>query len=305
MARSGRRRASDAVDGELRRELVPKLYPIVHLWLRSLVFFEGRQPTAEARNRSPHRSRCTLVVHGFILRVFLHIVPRPWRIRRGDRDPREAGDPRALPDPGDGDPGRHLGSRHARQVADGLREDARIRHPDRGAALARGHEASRRADPGPHPRAGTTGEGRPGRHRPREAPEDQSGVRGHAGHRTVERCGRRAHPHRDAGAAAGPRRSQAGQARRREDLRARRGGPDARHGVPAAGGSDRPFAPEGPPDHVLLGHARRRRGPDRGRVHEEPRATRDRLGRQDRGGGRSIGSCRPVRTRSSRSWSSW
>ena len=58
------------------------------------------------------------------------------------------------------------------------------------------------------------------------------------------------------------------------DPGARRGGSHARHGLPAAGRSDRATLAEGSPDDVLLRDARRRRRPDRAGVHARPRAAR-------------------------------
>ena len=102
------------------------------------------QPTAGARNRVRRSARCTLVVHGSILRIVHPFLQGPGGVRARSSNPRQAGHPRAFPDPGDGDRRRDVRPRHAREVADRLRQDPRVRHPDRGAARTRRHEAPRR-----------------------------------------------------------------------------------------------------------------------------------------------------------------
>ena len=79
--------------------------------------------------------------------------------------------------------------------------------------------------------------------------------------------GQAAHPDRHARPAGRPVPAQAGAPGPNSDPHPGRGRPDARHGLPAAGGRDREAAAEGSPDDVLLGHARRRRRDDRQGLH--------------------------------------
>ena len=83
-------------------------------------------------------------------------------------------------------------------------------------------------------------------------------------------------PDRHARPPRGPRRAPADRSGRDPHVRPRRGRPDARHGLQAPGRPDRPPPAAEPPDDVLLGDARRRSGPSRARVHEQPVALRER-----------------------------
>ena len=78
---------------------------------------------------------------------------------------------------------------------------------------------------------------------------------------------RRPRDRRHPWATPGPPRPAARHARRRRDPRPRRGRPDARHGLQAAGRPDRQAPPARSPDDVLLGDARRRGRRARARVH--------------------------------------
>ena len=87
-----------------------------------------------------------------------------------------------------------------------------------------------------------------------------------AGEAPARRARRRRHPR----PAQRSRPAAHGLARLRPDPRPRRGRPDARHGLPAAGRPDRPAPAGQAPDDALLGHARRRRRPARPGLHEQP-----------------------------------
>ncbi len=201
--------------------------------------------------------------------------------------PRRARDRVAVPDPGHGDRGRDVRPGHARAVEDGLRQDPRVRDPDRRPGRSGCRAPPRRPGPHAHPRARPTGQRRVRGHREgEEAPRDGR-LRRHAGAGAVQGRRVRPHPDRDPRAPRRPHRARHGSPGRRQDLRPRRGGPDAGHGLPATGRPDRAPSTEGPSDDVLLGDARRRDRQDRGGLHAQPDAPRGRSDRDAvRGGGR-------------------
>ena len=146
-------------------------------------------------------------------------------------------------------------------------------HPDRRAPRRRGDARPARARARPDARA-----------RARRSPTSSSSLgaatrprgRGRLRRRRrsqaqAKRARERAHPRRDARPARGPRSSAGSSRSTRPDPRPRRGRPDARHGLQAAGRPHRPAAAARPPDDVLLRDARRRGRRARPRVHERPR----------------------------------
>ena len=135
---------------------------------------------------------------------------------------------------------------------------------DAGRARSRAHAGACPPDPGGAERPCRC-EGSEGRRRLRRRGPGPPGEAGGAG----ARAGGHAGPTR------GPARTARVHARSDPDPRARRGGPDARHGVPPRDRQDRRRLFLRAPDDVLLGHPRgHRRGPGRTlhRRSEDPRA---------------------------------
>ena len=174
----------------------------------------------------------------------------------------------------DGDQGRHRGPRHARAIEDRVRQDAGVRHPHRGAARSRRDRSGPRRSSWCRPASSAT-----------QVKDDFADI-AKAKHLKVKAVyggtnvkeqaqGRRHAPHI---LIATPGRlddlveRRLVKLERRADLRPGRGRPHARHGVPAAGGPDRAAPAEGPPDDVLLRHARRRGGPHRRGLHAQRRS---------------------------------
>ena len=173
---------------------------------------------------------------------------------------------RAVPHPAPRHRRRARRPRRAREVAHRIGQDPRLRDP-----AGRPHRRRRPAPAGARPRAdararhpdrrgGATRRPRP---RPKSPPSTAaSGIAKQA------REAAQAHI-----LVATPGRLEdllargAVLARRSPAPRARRGRPDARHGLPARGRPHRRPVPARPPDAVLLGHARRRGRPRRPRVH--------------------------------------
>ena len=176
--------------------------------------------------------------------------PRPRPERTGDRVP--------VPDPDPGRPGGPRRPGRARQGPDRVRQDTGLRDPDRGAHTA-GRRSPVRSRPRSDPRAGRPGDRGPRRPRPGARTFRRLRVRRRAdsGSGREGQEGARARGH--TGPAPGPDGPPPRQPRRRLDPRSRRGRPDARHGLQAAGRPDPAQGLPRPPDDVLLGHARRRR----------------------------------------------
>ena len=130
------------------------------------------------------------------------------------------------------------------------------------------------AGPRPHARAG-----RPDRRRAAPAgagPQPQRGrrLRRRRLREADPRRAARPHPRRHPRPARGPAPAPRLHARPGADARARRGRPDARHGLPPGRRPDRRPVPARAPDAVLLGHARRRGRPHRQGLHARRRAPR-------------------------------
>ena len=185
------------------------------------------------------------------------------RLRPGRADPprrRRARLSRAHADPGAGDPGRDVRQGRDGRRADRHRQDRRLRAADHPPAAAAGeleHVAGAppgaRADAGAHPRARRPDLQQRRRLREAHAPAMRGGVR------------RRRHEAADPGAAPGlraaggharpaarPRRAAHDQPLAGADPRARRGRPDARHGLPAGHPADHQPAQQGPPEPDVL-----------------------------------------------------
>ena len=164
-------------------------------------------------------------------------------------------------------------------------------------APAREHQLLAGSPPGPGPDPGPDARARDAGRRERP---DVRADRPAALHRGLRRdpdrspdqgpARRRRDPRGDAGSAARPRRPADGQPGPGRDPGPRRGGPDARHGLPAGHPPDPRAAPGEPPEPALLGHLL-------GRHPESVGLDPDRPG-QGRGDGRAT---RPPRT--SASWS--
>ena len=142
----------------------------------------------------------------------------------------------------------------------------------RSSTASRRRAAPRRADPRPHPRAGHPDRRRPARASPTPARCASPPSTAASG---LVKQGRDAAPRHivvaTPGPPRGPARSAAPSISPGPDPGARRGRPDARHGLPPRGRPDRRRLPVLAPDAVLLGHARRRGRPRRPRLHPGPR----------------------------------
>ena len=194
---------------------------------------------------------------------------------------------------GTGDARRHVGCRRPRQVARRARA-RRWRSRSRSSSASTG----RRERPGPScscPRASSPR--RCGTTSPPIAKakglKRRGRLRRHRRQRAGEGRRRRAHPVATPGRLHDLVERGVIELGGVADLRAGRGRPHARHGLPAAGRPHRAPPAEGSPDDVLLGHARRRRRADRRRVHARPGPPRGRSATADGRRGRP-----PLRRRS-------
>ena len=186
-----------------------------------------------------------------------NILRRARRERGACRSARRARHRQPLRDPDAGDPAGSRRHRPAREVADGLGQDARLRDPARRAGAA-GRRAPCRARPRPDARAVRPGDRGDRVARRPARPRRRVRLRRRLAPAAGEPRPRRSRDRRHARPSPGPGRSQAHHARRGRDPRPRRGRPDARHGLQATGRPDRQAAAARAPDDVLLRDARRR-----------------------------------------------
>ena len=159
--------------------------------------------------------------------------------------------------------------RHPRRVSDRLRQDARFRDSDRRADRRRRRPAGR-ARPRPHPRARLAGRrGHPPDGR-RQGAADRSRLRRHLDRAAGQAGPGGTDPRRHTGPAVRPDRAAPDLALRGARARPRRGRPDARHGLPAAGRQDPSGRSREPADDAVLRDARGA-GPGTGAaVHVQP-----------------------------------
>ena len=166
-------------------------------------------------------------------------------------------------------------------------------------------------------RARAAGHRRAVHRREAEGPPHRRGLRRRAAPGQAAKAREGARRRRHARPARGPRAAAAVDPRPHPDPRPRRGRPDARHGLQAAGGQARSPGAQQPPDDVLLGDARRGGWHPRPRLHVQPVALRSRaacravlrrdraplrLGRPEHEGRRPSSSCWPEHR--ARRWSS-